>query len=133
MSKGIKIGKAGINPTIPVCYFCEQDKGEIVLTGIQGEEWAKNHGYADGHMPMRIWIHDDFEPCAKCKEQGIGVVEVDNNTDRNPTFRRWLVKEEAIKRLLEDKTDLLEKVLQTRVLMLSKEVAEFLGFNKQQE
>lgn len=34
MSKGIKISpKYGLNPTIPVCFWCGKQKNEIALMG----------------------------------------------------------------------------------------------------
>lgn len=63
-SKSIKISpKYGVNPTIPVCFFCGEEKQEIALLG-------KLKG--DVEAPHRMCL--DYEPCEKCKQifaQGI--------------------------------------------------------------
>lgn len=59
MSKGIKIGKAGLNPTIPVCHYCGKGKNLIMLTGLAGETWAKKNGRSDGQMPMEVYVTED--------------------------------------------------------------------------
>ena len=59
MSKDIKISpKYGVNPTIPVCFFCGEPKNEIALMG-------KMKG--DIEAPKNMVL--DYEPCEHCKEQ----------------------------------------------------------------
>lgn len=69
MSKGIKLSnKHGVNPCIPVCFWCGEEKNEVALLG-------KLPG--DAAAPMKAII--DFEPCDKCKEfmdQGITLIGV---------------------------------------------------------
>lgn len=66
----IKISpKHGLNPMIPVCFFCGKEKQEIVFFGKVDR--------ADSEVPMKGTI--DYEPCDECKEkfkQGILLVEV---------------------------------------------------------
>ena len=60
--------KHGLNPTIPVCFFCGGLKNEIVLCGKINRK--------DTEAPMNMVI--DYEPCDKCKEQwnkGIPLIE----------------------------------------------------------
>jgi hypothetical protein len=69
MAKGIPISKKhGVNPCIPVCFWCGEDKNEVASPGnLPG----------DAEAPMRAYL--DFEPCKKCKEQmdkGITLVGV---------------------------------------------------------
>ena len=47
----------GLNPTMPVCIYCGEDKGEIVLLG---------NAYK-GEAPMKMII--DNEPCDTCREK----------------------------------------------------------------
>ena len=57
----------GVNPTIPICFFCEQPKGDVVLLG------ATYKGKAPMHMLF------DYLPCDDCREkfkQGILFIEV---------------------------------------------------------
>lgn len=59
--------KHGVNPSIEICFFCNEAKG-IVLFGK-----LKN----DIEAPREVLIN--YEPCNKCKEkfkEGVTVVEV---------------------------------------------------------
>lgn len=68
MSNSIKISpKHGVNPTIPICFFCGEEKQEIALLGKIGGKSEDLE--APRHMVL------DYEPCDKCKEQmKLGVV-----------------------------------------------------------
>lgn len=48
--------KYGLNPTIPVCFFCGQPKNEIALMGRLKD---------DVEAPKQACIN--YEPCEKCK------------------------------------------------------------------
>lgn len=115
-SKGIRISeKHGVNPTIPVCFWCGKEKNEIVLLG-------KLKG--DVEAPMKCIIN--YEPCDECKEtwkQGILFIEADicpktenmppiqvmGETSIYPTGRHVLMKEEAAKDFIENNLNLDEK------------------------
>lgn len=61
MNKGIKLSpKHGVNPTIPMCFFCGESKNEIALLGKIGGKGE------DIEAPMYMVL--DYEPCDKCKE-----------------------------------------------------------------
>jgi len=85
--------KHGLNPTMPVCFVCGEEKGEIALLGA-----AYN-----GEAPRRMCI--DKEPCDKCKklaEQGVLMVVCKDNGQRdNPerTGQMIVLKEEAFIRI----------------------------------
>lgn len=68
MSNSSKISpKHGVNPTIPICFFCGEEKQEIALLGKIGGKSEDLE--APRHMVL------DYEPCDKCKEQmKLGVV-----------------------------------------------------------
>ena len=74
MSNSIKLSKKyGVNPTIPVCFFCGEHKNEIALMGHIGDyrKWE------DIEAPSEVVL--DYEPCEHCKEQfskGVLVVSV---------------------------------------------------------
>lgn len=66
--------KHGVNPCIPVCFFCGEEKNEIALLGkLPGDKEAPHHAVID------------YEPCDKCKENMskgialIGVTDINNN------------------------------------------------------
>ena len=52
--------KHGLNPTIPVCFFCGKQKNMIALLGRVG-------GKKDLEVPM-TGVVLDYEPCDCCKE-----------------------------------------------------------------
>ena len=70
MSKSIRISKKhGVNPTIPICFWCGKEKNEIALLGKLPN---------DIEAPRKIWIPGDYEPCDSCKtywSKGIRIVE----------------------------------------------------------
>lgn len=84
----------GLNPTIPQCFFCGEDKNEVALLGAAFK----------GEAPMHMCINK--EPCDKCKgymQQGVIFIGVkDGESGENPfrTGRFCVIKEEAVKRML---------------------------------
>lgn len=82
MSKGIEISpKHGLNPTIPVCFWCGKEKNEIALLGRIREKTERN---SDIEAPRRMVI--DYEPCDECQkmwDSGVAVIEV-RETPINP-------------------------------------------------
>lgn len=74
MGNGIEISpKHGLNPTIPVCFWCGKEKNEIALLGRIREKTQRN---SDIEAPRRMVI--DYEPCDECKkmwESGVAVLE----------------------------------------------------------
>lgn len=119
----MRIGKKGL--TIPICPYCGKAKNEIILTGLAGEQWAEKNGY-NGEVPMRVRIEGDVEPCYKCKEIGVAIVEVFSGNDKSATGNMWLVKEDFIKRLIDDK-NILKDVLDKRILAIPAEVSKMIG------
>lgn len=99
MSKSIKVSpKHGLNPCMPVCFFCGKERNEIVLFGKIGRE--------DKEAPMKAVV--DFEPCDECKKkfaEGVLLIEVTQSPeyigmpiapDAYPTGRYVVVKPEAL-------------------------------------
>lgn len=70
MSDSIKLSpKHGLNPTIPICFWCGKDKNEVALMGKINKK--------DSEAPRRLIIN--YDPCDKCKElfdKGIHVIGV---------------------------------------------------------
>ena len=78
MSESITIShKHGVNPTIPICFFCGKEKNEIALLGKLKD---------DVEAPRNILL--DYEPCEECKKKmSIGVTLIGttpNNTEELP-------------------------------------------------
>jgi len=84
--------KHGVNPTIPLCFWCGEEKNELALLGAAYK----------GEAPKNLLL--DYEPCDACKalmDKGITLVEASPNADGTPKFTgRWaVVSEEAIERI----------------------------------
>lgn len=127
MSKNITLHREhGLNPTIPVCFWCGEEKGEIALLG------NKYKGEAPRHMVM------DYEPCLACQErfkQGILVIEADtkpvgegqppfNGQDAYPTGNHVVIKEESFVANFSDHADedWYKNIMNDKVLMMEPEV-----------
>lgn len=84
MSNGIEISpKHGLNPTIPVCFWCGKEKNEIALLGRIREKTTNRFGAnvtkrdSDIEAPRRMVL--DYEPCDECQkmwDSGVAVLEV---------------------------------------------------------
>ena len=82
MSKGIKISpKHGLNPTIPVCFWCGKQKNEIALMGRMTD---------DIEAPKNMVL--DYVPCEECQNHmamGVAVLEASDhpNTENQPPMQ----------------------------------------------
>lgn len=104
MSNNIKLSpKHGLNPCIPVCFFCGNEKNEIALMGQIGDRRKGE----DFEAPKNAIL--DYEPCEECKKkfaEGVLLIEVTMtpNTknqpmiakDAYPTGRFVVVRPEAL-------------------------------------
>ena len=80
---GIKISpKYGLNPTIPVCFWCGKQKNEIALMGrMKG----------DIEAPKNMVL--DYVPCEECQSHmamGVAVLEASDrpNTEGQPPMQK---------------------------------------------
>lgn len=104
MSNSIPLSpKHGLNPTIPICFWCGKEKNEIALLGkIKTDKRGE-----DPEAPHSCVL--DYEPCDCCKEQwGKGVTLIEVSVDPNvagqppmqtnayPTGRFAVVNPEAL-------------------------------------
>ena len=77
----------GIYPTIPVCFWCGQEKNEVALVECSEE------------LPMHSLIN--YEPCDECRKTmalGVTVIEATKSPNGNPEIQdgiyptgRWVV------------------------------------------
>ena len=106
-----------------------------MLTGLEGEKWARKNGMEDGEMPMNVYVEDDFEPCDECKAKGIAIVEVvlDEQKRMKYTGNRWLVTEACIERLVGKDSDLYKRAMETRVMFIEPDVAEQIGLKESEK
>lgn len=83
MSKGIKISpKYGLNPTIPVCFWCGKQKNEIALMGRMKD---------DIEAPKGMVL--DYVPCEECQNHmnmGVAILEASDhpNTENQPPMQK---------------------------------------------
>lgn len=118
--------KYGVNSTIPVCFWCGEEKNEIALMGHVRERdprTGKAVNGSDVKMPMKVVI--DYSPCDCCQEkfgQGVHVIEcTDVVTDgrspittdemgnpQYPTNRSIVLKPEAARRIFNVDESMLE-------------------------
>jgi len=98
--------KYGVNPTIPVCFWCGEPKNEIALMGHIGD----GRRGEDIEAPRYSVIN--YEPCDKCREamkKGFTVMECTTSPNSHssvemqkgiyPTGRFTVVKSEAADRI----------------------------------
>ena len=87
--------KYGLNPTLPICFWCGEERGDISLLGKIGKKGE------DLEAPKHMVI--DYEPCEKCRaamDQGFTLIEAGEQpiTEHQAEFSdgvyptgRWLV------------------------------------------
>ena len=125
MSDSIRLSeKHGVNPAIPLCFFCLKPKNEILLPGKM-----KN----DMEAPRNaVW---DMRPCDECKgfmAKGIILMSVDESksADHKNPYRSggWcVVKEDMVKRVLGKDKQLLEATLRKRIAFITDEAWDKIG------
>lgn len=108
--KSIRLSKKyGVNPTIPVCFWCGKEKNEIALMGHIGDRRKGEDIEAPKNMIL------DYEPCEDCRKNmnlGVTVMEVSYvpiregfppiQDDLYPTGRWCVIREEAADRIFGD-------------------------------
>ena len=128
MSDGIKISpKHGVNPTIPICFWCGKDKDEIALMGRIDKE--------DSEAPHKLIM--DYKPCSGCKElfsKGVHVIGAsdhpmipkmfpivdDGSIKLYPTGKMFVASENWIQEFLKanHKENMIDNVLKEKTLIM---------------
>lgn len=124
MSDSIRLHpKYGVNPTIPVCYWCGKDRNEVALLGAAYKSEA----------PMHMVI--DMEPCKDCADkwaQGIVLFEATPGKDGPEFTGRWaVIKEEAVTRMFTPQS-VVDQVLEKRKALVEPEVYQKLFVPKEE-
>jgi hypothetical protein len=106
--------KYGVNPTLLVCWWCQEETGWLALLGASYKNEA----------PLKMCVN--FDPCPKCQEQmsrGITMMETSSHisNDRPELSRgqwgtgRWLVMtEDGVRRMLKDGPTLDSIIIKSR-------------------
>lgn len=119
MEEGIRLSKKhGVNPAIPLCYFCNKPKNEVILAGLmKGDIEAPRNA---------VW---DTVPCDECKgymKMGIILISVKDGESGDNPYRTggWcVVKEEAVRAIFGEDS----KALKTRVAFIGDSDWDIIG------
>ena len=121
--------KHGLNPTMPVCFWCGKEKNEVALMG----KMDKQDSEAPRHMVV------DYEPCDTCKElfsKGVHVIGVTSqpmakgqfpimqNPEMYPTGSMFVAPKEWMKAFLEENQhpEMVNDVLEKGVMLMPDEI-----------
>ena len=141
MSDSIKLSpKYGVNPTMPICFFCQKEKGEIALLGHIHEKDANGRAVRGSDIEAPKYMLLDFEPCDECKaklDNGVTIISVVPAEQAPkgalqirkgvvPTGAYVVVKEEAYKRIFSQilTEDVRDKMLNQKKVLLEQEIFE---------
>ena len=119
----------GLNPTIPVCFWCGKEKNEVALMGKMDKQ--------DSAAPKHLVV--DYEPCDTCKElfsKGIHVIGVTpkpiaqgqfpimQNPEMFPTGSMFVAPREWMKSFLEENEhpEMVNDVLEKGVMLMPDEI-----------
>lgn len=82
MSKSILLSERhGVNPTIPICFWCRKEKNEIAMLGL-----LKDDAAAPRHALL------DYDPCPECEEKMASGITVLAITDRPNTPNQFPIQ-----------------------------------------
>lgn len=113
--------KYGVNPAIPLCFFCNKPKNEVILAGrLKGDVEAPR---------AAVW---DQRPCAECKgfmERGVILISIKNGESGDNPYRTggWCVVTEDFVRRLVTSEFLCDEILRQRVAFVPDEAWDTVG------
>ena len=115
--------KYGVNPAVPRCYYCLEDKNEILLPGrLPGDVEAPQGA---------VWNKVPCDTCRGLMEQGILLISVDEakSLDKGNPWRTggWVVVREEVVRRLVQPPELVEAICKQRVAFVPDDAWDKLG------
>lgn len=127
--KGIRLSeKHGVNPTLPKCFWCGEDTGEVALLGRLPD---------DAEAPRSCFL--SYDRCPACKEmwaKGVVFIEVETGTfeeSRNeiapgalPTGRHFAITRDAFERIFDDSESCVEALRKGKCLVLKEDYEAFI-------
>lgn len=122
--------KYGLNPAIPKCYYCLNDKNEIVIPGLM----RGKAGYGEVEAPKgAVWDKNPCDACAKWMQKGcifISIRDGETKSDNPHRTGNWSVISDAgVERLGEAlPRKLVQGILDARVAFIEDTVWRLLGF-----
>lgn len=117
--------KHGLNPAIPKCFFCNEDKNVIIIPGRLPNDAEAPRGM--------VWDH---EPCDNCKAimaAGVIFISIDEAKSKSDPQNPWrtggwlALKDEAVKRIGIQPSELEGEILKKRVVFIPDEAWDALG------
>lgn len=112
----------GVNPAIPLCFFCGKEKNEIILCG--------RIGMGDVEAPQKaVWDQVPCDKCAELMKKGVILIVVrDGESGNNPhrTGQQFVLTDDAIRRLVIS-SKLADEILRKRMTYIEEKVARTLG------
>jgi len=122
MSKSIRLSpKHGVNPAIPLCFYCGEKKNMVILAGKLGPD--------DRPAPQDCgWDHEPFDRCKKWMERGVILISVRDGEQGDNPYRTggWVVVTDSLIRKFA-KPDMVDNILRQRVCFMPDEVWDHLG------
>jgi hypothetical protein len=125
MSRPIHLSdKHGVNPAIPLCFFCGEKKNEVILAGrMPGDAEAPQNA---------VWNYEPCDSCAKLMAQGVILISAaDEGPSSNPESARrtggWCVVSDAFVQRVLQPEEMVKQTLSKRAAFLSDEAWDALG------
>lgn len=130
MSNSIRLSKKyGFNPSLATCFWCGQEKNELILYGKIGK------GKEDIEAPKKSVL--DYGPCLECRKLwrlGVAVIEVASDpicesqkeiqNGIYPTGKWCVMKEEAAERIFG------ENAIENKILLVDNQIFNTLGLDQ---
>lgn len=120
--------KYGLNPTIPLCFWCREPKDEVAILGRLGKAGE------DIEAPRNMVL--DYEPCDNCRDQmmaGVTILEVSKSPTTEhqaaisdgayPTGRWVVLREDTAEYMFKDYLETIRDE-ETKKLLMDSEVFE---------
>jgi hypothetical protein len=122
MSRGIPLSpKHGVNPAIPLCFFCNESKNEVILAGRLKD---------DAEAPRAaVWDRNPCDKCAGYMKQGVILISVKVGESGDNPYRTggWVVlKDEAVTRIITT-ADVRDDILKKRIAFVPDNVWDAVG------
>ena len=113
--------KHGVNASIGVCFYCNEENGEVILPG---------HLPGDAEAPRKAIWHK--HPCDKCEaHMKLGIILISVRTNESETDNPYrtggwvVVSEDFIRRLVQE--PLLSRLLAKRVSFMPDNIWDAIG------
>ena len=132
--------KYGVNPTMPVCFFCGNPTGEIALLGHIRQRNSHGRAISGTDIEAQKEMVLNYEPCDDCKKnmaQGITIIEVIESRTAPaameicpgavPTGTWCVIKEEAFERIFKDilESKIYHQTINKRKCLLESQVYQY--------